>query len=309
MKTLAKTKNMERKAWLELRRKGIGGSDVSIIAGINKFRSIYQLWLEKTGQVQLEEADSEYAHFGTVLEPLVKREFMERTGKKIRAKNVMLQSGEHPWMLCDLDGVIYEGGEMCIFEAKTASAFKQEIWECGVPVEYILQVQHYMAVTGAGKAYVAALVGGNRFYMHTVQRDEELIGMIIAMEKEFWEKNVLGGAEPIPDGSEATTDFLNSRYGKCNGRTIELPDEALEVIYRYEDATEQMKEVKERKDALANQLRNYLGENEAGVVKGRTVTWKQVTKATLDSKRLEKENRQLYDEYLKESQYRRLSVA
>lgn len=309
MKTLAKTKNMDRRTWLELRRKGIGGSDVSIIAGINRFRSIYQLWLEKTGQAQLEETDSEYAHFGTILEPLVKKEFMARTGKKIRAKNVILQSEEHPFMLCDLDGVIYEEGEMCIFEAKTASAYKQEVWENGVPVEYILQVQHYMAVTGARKAYVAALVGGNRFYMHTVRRDEELIGMITAMEREFWEKNVIGGAEPVPDGSEATTAFLSSRYGRCNGMTVELPDSALEVIRRYEDASEQMKAAKERKDALANQLRSYLGENEAGTVQGRTVTWKQITKTSFDSKRLEKENRQIYDKYLTESQYRRLSVA
>ena len=102
MKTLAKTKDMDRRTWLELRRKGIGGSDVSIIAGINRFRSVYQLWLEKTGQAQLEETDSEYAHFGTILEPLVKKEFMARTGKKIRAKNVILQSEEHPFMLCDL---------------------------------------------------------------------------------------------------------------------------------------------------------------------------------------------------------------
>ena len=115
----------------------IGGSDVSVIAGINKFKSVFQLWLEKTGNAELEEADSEYAHFGTVLEPLVKKEFMERTGKKIRAKNVMLQSEKYPFMLCDLDGVVYEGGEMCIFEAKTASAYKQDIWERGVPTEYI----------------------------------------------------------------------------------------------------------------------------------------------------------------------------
>ena len=103
--------------WLELRRKGIGGSDVSIIAGINKFKSVFQLWLEKTGHVELEETDSEYAHFGTILEPLVKKEFMRRTGKKIRARNEILQSETYPFMLCDLDGVIYEDGEMCIFEA------------------------------------------------------------------------------------------------------------------------------------------------------------------------------------------------
>lgn len=309
MKTLAKTKNMDRKTWLELRRKGIGGSDVSIIAGVNKFKSVFQLWLEKTGKAQLEETDSEYAHFGTILEPLVKKEFMERTGKKIRAKNVILQSEEHPFMLCDLDGVIYEDGEMCIFEAKTASAYKQEIWEQGVPVEYILQVQHYMAVTGAKKSYVAALVGGNHFYTHIVQRDEELVGMIIAMEKEFWEKNVLGGEEPVPDGSGATTAYISERYGRCNGQTIELPEEALETVCRYEDISRQIKESEERKEALANQLRNYLGENESGTVGGKVVTWKQLTRKYIDTKRLELEKQDIYKEYLTESRYRRLTVA
>lgn len=309
MKTLAKTKNMDRSAWLELRRKGIGGSDVSIIAGINKFKSVFQLWLEKTGCAELEETDSEYAHFGTILEPLVKKEFMRRTGMKIRARNEILQSETYPFMLCDLDGVIYEERELCIFEAKTASAYKQDVWEQGVPVEYILQVQHYMAVTGAKKAYVAALVGGNHFYMHTVSRDEELIGMIIAMEKEFWEKNVLAGEEPVPDGSEATTAYISERYGKCNGKTIELPEDALEIVYRYEDISRQMKEIGERKEALANQLRNYLGENESGMIGGKVVTWKQLTRKYVDTKRLEKENRDVYDEYLTESQYRRLTVA
>lgn len=309
MKVLAKTKGMDRKEWLEWRRKGIGGSDVSIIAGVNKFKSVFQLWLEKTGQMELEEADSEYAHFGTLLEPIVKKEFMLRTGKKIKARNEILRSEEFPFMLCDLDGVIYENGEMCIFEAKTASAYKQDTWENGVPVEYILQVQHYMAVTGARKAYVAALVGGNHFYSHTVNRDEELISLITEMEREFWEGYVLTGTEPVPDGSEATTAYINGRYGKCNGKTIELPEEALEVVCRYEDISQQMKQIEERKEALANQLKNYLGENEAGTVCGRKVSWKQFSRKSFDSKRLERENRQVYEDYLMESHYRRLTVA
>mgnify|MGYP002232898122 CR=1 FL=1 len=31
----------------------------------------------------------------------------------------------------------------------------------GVPEEYVLQVQHYLAVCGMNKAYIAALIGGN----------------------------------------------------------------------------------------------------------------------------------------------------
>lgn len=68
MKILAKTKDLSHEEWLKYRTQGIGGSDVSILAGINPFKSVHQLWLEKTGQVKLEEGDTEYTHFGTLLD-------------------------------------------------------------------------------------------------------------------------------------------------------------------------------------------------------------------------------------------------
>lgn len=309
MRILVKTAGMSREEWLRWRTKGIGGSDVSVIAGVNPFRSIFQLWLEKTGQVEPEETENDNTHFGNVLEPVVKREFSKRTGLKVRAKRALLQSGEYPFMLADLDGVIYENGKMNLFEAKTASAYKQEIWERGVPEEYMLQVQHYMAVTGAEKTYLAALVGGNRFYWKVVPRDEQKIAEIIAMEKAFWEENVLAGIEPVPDGSEATTDFLNEKYASSNGNTILLPEEALGLCRRYEELSGQLSELQDKKDAVSNQLKNYLKNNESGVIGEYRVTWKQVTSTGFDKKRLEKENRTLYEAYLTKKQYRRLTVA
>ena len=309
MRILVKTAGMDREEWLRWRTKGIGGSDVSVIAGINPFRSIFQLWLEKTGQAEPEETENDHTHFGNVLEPVVKREFSKRTGLKVRAKRALLQSEEYPFMLADLDGVIYENGKMNLFEAKTASAYKQEIWERGVPEEYMLQVQHYMAVTGAEKTYLAALVGGNRFYWKVVPRDEQKIAEIIAMEKAFWEENVLAGIEPVPDGSEATTDFLNEKYASSNGNTILLPEEALGLCRRYEELSGQLSELQDKKDAVSNQLKNYLKNNESGVIGEYRVTWKQVTSTGFDKKRLEKENRALYEAYLTKKQYRRLTVA
>ena len=309
MKVLVKTGSLTREEWLKWRTKGIGGSDVSVIAGINKFRSVFQLWLEKTGQIIPEESENKFTHFGNVLEPIVKKEFMKVTGLKVRAKKMLLQSDEYPFMIADLDGVIYENGEMCIFEAKTASAYKEEVWEKGVPEEYQLQVQHYMAVTGAKKTYIAALVGGNSFFYHVVYRDEELISLIIKMEKRFWEENVLQNIEPMADGSQATTEFINQKYGVSNGNSIELPQEALLLCQQYDQISEKMDVLKEQKEKVTNQLKNYLKDNEIGVVGERKVIWKQITTTQFDKKRLEKERKEIYDEYVTKSQYRRLSVA
>ncbi len=308
-KVVVKTNGLTRGEWLKYRTQGIGGSDVSIIAGINPFKSVHQLWLEKTGQAEPEQTDSEYAHFGTLLEPIVRKEFTERTGIKVRQKHMLLQSENYPFMFADLDGVINEDGRMAVFEAKTASAYKQEVWEEGVPAPYILQVQHYMAVTGAEKTHIAALVGGNHFYHHVVERDEEMIGKIIAMEKYFWETHVLGGVEPVPDGSKATTDYINNRFNWSNGTTVSLPEEAASVCEEYDRISEEIKRLEEAKNAAANQLKNYLKEAETGVVGGRTVVWKLINKNTVDTKRLKSEQPEIYNNFLKDSSYRRLSVA
>ena len=309
MKVVVKTSNLTREEWLKYRTKGIGGSDVSIIAGINPFKSVHQLWLEKTGQAEPEEEGSEYTHFGTLLEPIVRKEFMERTGIKVRQKHMLLQSEEHPFMFADLDGVINEDGQLCIFEAKTASAYKQEVWEKEVPAPYILQVQHYMAVTGAKKTYIAALVGGNHFFYHVVERDEEMIAKIIVMEKYFWQHHVMGGVEPVPDGSEATTRYFNERFRNSNGETIELPDEVLPVCEEYDNLTRQIKELESAKNAAANQLKRYLGEAEAGTVGDRKITWKSVSKNSVDTKRLKSEHPDIYTDCLTQSSYRRFLVA
>lgn len=309
MKKVVSTLGLSREEWLQYRTQGIGGSDVSIIAGVNPFKSIHQLWLEKTGQIKPEETESEYAHFGTLLEPLVRKEFTARTGIKVRSKNMLLQSSEYPFMYANLDGVIYENGELMIFEAKTVSAYKQEVWENGIPLEYLLQIQHYMAVTGAKKTYIAALVGGNHFFWHEVMRDEELIEKIIAMEKYFWEHHVIGGIEPVPDGSDATTAYLNEKFAVSNGLTVELPEEVLPICADYENLSKKIKELETAKNAAGNQIKNYMKEYEVGIAGDRKIIWKPIVKNALDTKRLKEERPEIYEAYVSQSSYRRLSVA
>lgn len=76
-----------------------------------------------------------------------------------------------------------------------------------IPSSYLAQVQHYLAVTGYKKAYIAVLIGGNRFIWKEIERDEELINLIIDKEKDFWERYILGNEIPDMDGSDATSGF------------------------------------------------------------------------------------------------------
>ena len=72
-KALVSTENMPYEDWLEYRRLGIGGSDASVVCGINRYKSPVELWLDKTSQLPPQEA-GEAAYWGTQLEPFVRSE-------------------------------------------------------------------------------------------------------------------------------------------------------------------------------------------------------------------------------------------
>ena len=226
------TKNLSTEEWLKIRTLGIGGSDAGIIAGCNPYRSIFELWQEKRGEIPVREEESEVTHFGKVLEDVVRKEFIQRTGLMVRKKNSILRSKEYPFMIADLDGVVSEfDGTYSIFEAKTAIEFKNNDWKNGeIPKAYQLQVQHYLAVTGFQKAYIAVLVGGNKFYWTEVYRDEQLIKMLVSMESHFWHC-VREGEEPDVDASKATSLYLGAKYNNAKlGSVIDLDEQMLSAI-------------------------------------------------------------------------------
>jgi len=307
-KVLASTENMPYADWLEHRKLGIGGSDASVVCGINRYKSPVELWMEKTNQIPTQEA-GEAAYWGTQLEPLVRAEFTKRTGVEVSHNKVLLQSESHPFMLANLDGTCeHPDFGPCIFEAKTASAYKAGEWDDTIPDEYQLQIQHYMAVTGYRGTYIAVLIGGNTFKWKLVERDEELISILIHLEEDFW-SHVQNGTPPPLDGSDASAKFLAERFPSSVPKSqITLPETAVDLLTQYDEACEQLEAITERKQEAENLLKQMLGENEVGTAAGHIVTWKNVIQERLDGKTLKAEHPALCKKYTNKTSYRRFSI-
>lgn len=307
---MVRTKDMTREEWLRYRRCGIGGSDASVILGENPWRSVLQLWEEKTGDGAVTDQGNEYTYWGNVMEPIIRKEFMIRTGLKVRQKHAMIFHVMFPFMFADVDGIVTdENGEKCIFEAKIASQYKEKDWETGIPKEYYLQVQHYLEVCGMEKAYVAVLIGGNNFKIYTVIRDREVIAELLCKEREFWEEHVLTGIPPVADASKATAEYLDSRYCDPVSDSIQLPEDMKEILQAYGKVDARLKELEKKKTGLSNKIKAAMEEHEKGEVDGMTVQWKKVEREGVDSKRLKSEKPELFQEYRSVSSYRRLTVA
>lgn len=300
------TKDMSREQWLEERRKGIGGSDVGAIMGFNPYKSAYQVFLEKTGQYS-EDIDNEAVYFGNELEDFVANEFSKRTGKKVRRLNKMLQHPEHEFMLANLDRVIV--GENALLECKNVSEYMASAWKDDeVPASYLCQVHHYLAVTGYEKAYIAALVGGNKFVWKEIERDEEFIQILIEREKDFWENNVLKNEAPTIDGSEATSNLLANLYPQDDGTAVMLTQDDEVIIEAIEAIKAEIKALEAQKTGYENQLKAKLKEATEGHGLSREITLKTVTRNSFDTDRLKVEHPNLFSEYQKQTTYRRLNI-
>jgi predicted phage-related endonuclease len=216
-----------------------------------------------------------------MLEPFVKAEFTKRTGIDITPVPYILQSEEYPFMFANLDGLCeHPDYGTCIFEAKTASAYKAGEWEDGIPEEYLLQVQHYLAVTGCNGVYIAVLIGGNSFKWRFIERDNELIEMLIKLEADFW-GHVQSLTTPQLDGSDASAKFIKGQFpDSIPSSKIELPASAADLIQQYDAACEQLEKASEQKQYAENLIKQMLGKNETGIIGNRIITWKNSTKTS-----------------------------
>lgn len=297
----------ERLEWLRERQKGIGGSDVGAILGLNKYKTAFEVYLEKTEPILNIGEQSESAYWGDQFEEVVAKEFEKRTGKKVRRDRRHFQNKKYPFMIANIDRRVV--GENSILECKTANQYLAKEWEEEeVPASYLVQVQHYLAVTGATKGYIAVLIGGQKFIWKEVERDDELIEYIIEAEKEFW-KMVQEKTPPALDGSSAAEKWVNEKYKKVNeGEIIQLDSSWKDLLKKrvelkeYKDSVD--KEIKE----IDNQLKQNIKHAEYANAPGYSISYKSVSQKRLDGPKIKALLKDEYENYLKDTISRRLVI-
>ena len=305
MKKMIDTRSLSRAAWVEARRSGIGGSDASTIMGVNPYRSLYTLWADKLGMLP-EQEDNEAMKMGRDLEEYVARRFCTETGLKVKREYHILQHDAHLWMLANIDRRIV--GESAGLECKTSKDLHLKRFRNGeFPVEYYAQCQHYLAVTGLERWYLAVLIYGTDFKVFTIERDEEDIAALIEAERAFWENHVITRIPPPADGSRSTQSALSALYPQSDDQSIMTDTTGLVEAYaqRKREAVQLNAEVTE----LENKIKASMGEAER-IVGGKYIAlWKSATRSTLDEKALRAGHPEIvFRDYTKTTTYRRFTL-
>lgn len=308
-----------RDQFLAGRKKGIGGSDVAAILGFSPYKSPYQLWLDKTGRTERSEAQSESAHFGHLLEDVVAKEYSRRAGVKVQRVTQQLSLTEHPWAIGNIDRAVinpeisgnvrFKDGQLTtdkLLECKTASEYMSKLFgEEGsdqVPDYYLTQCLWYLLLSGCQFIDLAVLIGGNKFRMYRIERDEELIQSIFEQVKGFWFNHVISDIPPDPTCFD---DVLHRWSKHVVGKQVEADFEHIKLAEELVAVQNRQKTDKAREDEIKLKIVTTMQDAEMMISQGKAMfTYKEQSATRIDSTLLKKEKPDLFDQYSKKSSTR-----
>lgn len=304
---LASTKDMDRETWLSYRRQGIGGSDAATILGLNPYGSPIEVYMDKLGLVPPVE-ENEAMWIGKQLEDSIAQRFTQETGMKVQRRNAILQHPEYPWMLANVDRMIV--GRNAGLEIKTTSVLNKTEFASGeVPPNYYCQCLHYMAVTGADSWHLAVAVLGKSFHALHIPRNQPEIDALIEAERIFWQEHVQKQLSPPPDGSFAATQLIKTIFPseKRDGVLVPLfgDEEKLQQIIELDN---KIKQLEKQSDALKQAIQMEIGEHDGGRANGFQVWWRSQQRASIDSKRLQQEKPDVYQQYARTTLFRKFEI-
>ena len=303
-----KSTNLTKEEWNEQRRKSIGGSDAGTVLGLNKYKSPYALWAEKTGKIIPEDiSDKEAVRLGNDLEEYVAKRWQEATGKKLRKDNHIYYNTDYPFAHANIDRAVV--GEKAGFEAKTTSSWEtlQQCREGNFPDTWYCQITHYLMVTGLERWYLGVLCLGKGFFEFVIERDEAEIAALAAEEERFW-NYVVTNTQPPLDGAESTTEALTVILGDSNpGSSVDLAGVS-SYLSMYRRTKEQVDKLQTELDEYKNHIMSYMGAAEKGSYGDFSISYKTQSRKTFDRKAFEAANGKIPDCYFKESTSRPFKV-
>lgn len=194
--------------WLQWRREGITGSDISSIVGLNPWKSALTLYYQKTGELQEQEATTRMM-LGNYLEEGIANLFQDlNPNLKVYRDLGRWAKVDAPVYKANPDGVIEDQlGNLSILEIKHTSQ-----WWNSVPMHYQLQVMWYQYVLGLKNPATLVAVTGGDLREFVVEYDETLINKSLEAVELFLGLLNLGVA-PDYDGSNSTYETVRELTG------------------------------------------------------------------------------------------------
>ena len=276
---------MDRAAWLEARKSGIGGSEVAAILGISPWQSPADVWARKRGLIP-EQEDNLRFKIGRLFEAPIAQIYADQEGVKLLTVDGLYHHPDPSIPLVGTPDRLIVGKRKGL-EITTADPAVAHTWgEAGtgdVPLYYAAQVATYMAILNYDEFDIAVLFGTSDFRIYRMHRDIELENIIIERARNFWNTYIVGDEEPPPDESKAYTNYVAKKYPSNQLPMVQATEEQAALVEALFNVDAGAKDVAKKLDLMKNMVKAQIGESEGLDTPYGKVTWKK----TKDSEKVE----------------------
>lgn len=277
------------------RSKGIGGSEVAAILGMDKYNSPYKVWLTKTGREQ-PEPENKFMRAGIILESAIADFFQKETNYRVfksSAKSVLYTHPKHKFAI-GIPDRFYQARKKIgrgTLECKNTQMQLDEIidsWFC--------QLQWYLGVTGTMYGAIAWLERGVDFKYKEYEFNSEFFDWMIERVGKFWNENVLKQIEPAPICVE---DIQMIYEHSAAGKTIEATEELVAAHKKISTIKSAIKELEKESAQLEEAVKLSMLDAEIIAENGNPLfTWKSSKPIqSFDKSTFKKDNPELYSKY------------
>lgn len=260
---------------LDPRRKlVITGTDSAKILNCSPYGKPISVFNRKLGY-EPEDAPGEHLHWGNVLEGVIADEFATRRNLVLVDPGFMVHP-KHDWFGGTPDRLV-DGKEEGV-EIKTSGIWRKDDWgEQGtdeVPQEYIIQCQHYMALTGYPVWHLPVLIGGNEYREYVCEEDKELQAFILEEDEKFYKNHILTKVPPEIDGSLDSKTYLHARFPRESETIRQATPEETKHMQVLKSAKEQVAMLEQVIETEKNLLKNDIGPGTGLFNNQDKITWK-----------------------------------
>jgi predicted phage-related endonuclease len=278
---------------------------VAAVLGLSQYTTPHQAWEIITGRRIIEDNDAMTR--GRVAERFI-ADLSKEKGFKVIRQQIPIAHKEYTWATGTIDATGEYEERFCLLEFKSASNIRSAE---DLPLSYILQVQWYLGIWNSineylstNVAYINIVDGFFNFYSFRIDYNHELFTTILEKVRIFYEKYVVTDTPPPMTDADKLA-ILN--YLQPNG-AIELSEEIENTIEELETIKTQIKALETKKEELENKVKLALYDKEQGFGKKYSVSFKSQTRETIDAKNLKQKHPDIYNSFVKTSEFRVLRI-
>lgn len=275
---LTEEKRAERRAFLERRQLGIGGSDLPAILGVSQYANALDVYHQKTRPIREEDVEDDSIHQlrGSVLEPVALAHYWLKTGRVGRAVKKVTRNPAFPAVAVSLDFEVFtdpsrvdmEGVGVGEIKCPVSSVYRR-VHESGLRDAELVQLQTNIAA--------ARRTWGSFCYFNMEDKDGPVLALdqradpamgefLLRTGQRFWDEHVVPRVAPDPKAWRLLEDRDAPKLVDLSGELRVLPDDdafarrvamMLEAKDTANDAEENYRQM--QRDVLATLMENGIG--------------------------------------------------